>query len=104
MEKNYRETAKIFKALSDENRLRILDSLHNGEMCACELLDKLKINQSTLSHHMKILCEAEIVCGRKEGKWTYYSINEGGRRYATNLLQELTTVSEEITVGQRCCG
>lgn len=93
MEKNYREAANIFKAFSDENRLRILDSLHDGEMCACELLDKLKITQSTLSHHMKILSEAEIVCGRKDGKWVYYSIHEEGSRRAKEILIAVTKIN-----------
>ena len=64
----------IFKALGDENRIRILKLLHSGEKCACKLLEELNISQSTLSHHMKILCDAGIVTGRKEGKWMHYSI------------------------------
>ena len=64
----------VLKALSDENRIRILKMLHSGEKCACKLLEELNISQPTLSHHMKILCDAGIVNGRKEGKWTYYSI------------------------------
>ena len=74
MERTEKQMALIFKALSDENRIRILKLLHNGEMCACKLLDALNISQPTLSHHMKILCDARIVNGRKEGKWMHYSI------------------------------
>lgn len=69
-----REMAVFFKALDDENRIRILELLHSGEKCACNLLEELNISQSTLSHHMKILCDAGIVTGRKEGKWMHYSI------------------------------
>ena len=50
------------------------------------LLYELKIVQSTLSHHMKILCDAEVVIPRKEGKWTYYSINKEGFERAKELL------------------
>ena len=53
--------ARIFKALSDENRILILKQLRNGEKCGCELLEELNITQPTLSHHMKILCECDIV-------------------------------------------
>ena len=60
----------VLKALSDENRIRILKMLHSGEKCACKLLEELNISQPTLSHHMTILCDSGIVNGRKEGKWT----------------------------------
>ena len=68
-----KQAASVFKALGDENRIRILLLLGGGELCACKLLEYLQISQSTLSHHMKILCDAGIVTGRKEGRWTHYS-------------------------------
>ena len=88
-----RRTAAVFKALCDENRIRILKLLTGGEKCACKLLDELSVTQPTLSHHMKILCDSGIVSRRKEGKWMYYSISEQGAENARNLLRELTTVS-----------
>lgn len=88
-----RKTAAMFKALGDENRIRILKLLTGGEKCACKLLDELSVTQPTLSHHMKILCDSGIVSGRKEGKWMYYSISEQGVENARNLLRELTTVT-----------
>lgn len=92
MERSYGQDAKVFKAFCDENRLRILEMLRSGEKCACMLLDNLNIGQSTLSHHMKILCDAGIVTGRNEGKWTHYSISREGSRYAVALLEELTAI------------
>ena len=68
MASEYIENAKVFKAFCDENRLRILELLRSGEKCACKLLEELHISQSTLSHHMKLLCDAGVVQGRKEGK------------------------------------
>ena len=88
-----RRTAAVFKALCDENRIRILKLLTGGERCACELLGELSVTQPTLSHHMKILCDSGIVSGRKEGKWMYYSISDQGAENAMSLLRELTTVS-----------
>ena len=82
----YNDTVKVFKAFCDENRLRILEMLRTGEKCACKLLDDLQITQSTLSHHMKILCDADIVQGRKDGKWVYYSVNPKGADRARELL------------------
>ena len=92
MASEYKETAKIFKAFCDENRLQILELLRSGEKCACKLLDDLKISQSTLSHHMKILCDAGIVQGRKDGKWVHYSINPAGAKRAVQLLNEQITL------------
>jgi ArsR family transcriptional regulator len=85
--------AKVFKALSDETRVKALELLKSGEKCACVLLKKVCVNQSTLSHHMKILVDSGIVLSRKQGKWTYYSISEEGSKNALKILKELTTVT-----------
>ncbi|MGM9590952.1 MAG: ArsR/SmtB family transcription factor [Faecousia sp.] len=87
-----KETARVFKAFCDENRLQILELLCGGEKCACKLLEELNISQSTLSHHMKILCDSGIVAGRKEGTWMHYSISSEGAQVAKDLLTDLTTV------------
>ncbi|MCI7182260.1 MAG: metalloregulator ArsR/SmtB family transcription factor [Schaedlerella sp.] len=88
-----RKTALTFKAFCDENRIRILKMLRNGEKCACKMLDELNVTQPTLSHHMKILCDSGIVVGRKEGKWMHYSISQEGIDYAVQCLQELTKIT-----------
>lgn len=73
--RKYAQNINFFKALSDENRLMIIDMLSCGELCACKILEKFKITQPTLSHHMKILYNCGLVNTRKEGKWMYYSLN-----------------------------
>lgn len=83
------KTALIFKSLGDENRIRILKLLRGGEKCACKLLEELSISQPTLSHHMKLLCDAGIVAKRKEGKWMHYSIYCEGVHELRGMLQEL---------------
>lgn len=88
----YEKNARVFKAFCDENRLMILELLQTGEKCACKLLEDLKIGQSTLSHHMKILCESGVVNARKDGKWTHYSISEEGSAYAKELLSKITEI------------
>ncbi len=72
---NYFEYSKVFKALGDPKRSMIVDMLSCGELCACMILEKFEMSQSTLSHHMKLLCECGLVKGRNEGKWTYYSLD-----------------------------
>lgn len=89
-----KKTAVIFKAFCDENRIRILKLLTTGEKCACKLLDELNITQPTLSHHMKILCDSGIVVGRKEGKWTHYSISSKGVKEAKKYLDVITRTEE----------
>jgi ArsR family transcriptional regulator len=94
MENKYLNNARVFKAFCDENRLMILEMLQNGEKCACVILEKMKIVQSTLSHHMKILVDSGIVSARKDGKWTYYSISSDGAATANDLLISLTAIIE----------
>ena len=69
------DVALICKALSDSNRLEIVQMLSDGEKCGCKLLERFEITQPTLSYHMKTLVESGLVNDRKEGKWHYYSLN-----------------------------
>ena len=100
MDSCYQNRAAIFKALGDENRWKILDILKGGEKCACVLLNKLEISQPTLSHHMKILCDARLVNGRKEGKWSHYSLNRETFEALQAFLAELGRNSEAM---EGCC-
>lgn len=77
---------KLFKALSDENRLKVLEILKDGEKCGSDLLLDLEISQPTLSHHMKILCDSTIVNYRKDGKQMIYTINEDIKLKLTEIL------------------
>ena len=104
MDNKYINSARVFKAFCDENRLMILEMLRSGEKCACVLLEKLNIVQSTLSHHMKILVESGIVSARNQGKWTYYSISSEGIAVAKDLLIKLTAVIENCDCVNCGCG
>lgn len=68
------ELALLCRALGDTTRLQIVQLLGSGEMCACRLLEHFSITQPTLSHHMKTLCECNLVQVRREGKWNHYSL------------------------------
>lgn len=94
---------KMFKALSDQNRINILEQLQTGEKCGCTLLETLDIVQSTLSHHMKLLVESEIVTSRKDGKWTYYALNELACNQAIDSLDALFKKSDDyVSVCVNC--
>lgn len=66
--------SRLFKALADETRLRILSLLNMREMCVCEIMVALDLTQPTASHHLGILENAGLIKDRKEGKWVFYSI------------------------------
>lgn len=83
------EHVKIFKALADETRLKIIDMLSSGEMCACKILEAFNITQPTLSYHMKILIESGLVRGVRDGAWMRYSLNEANGRIVIQFLDGL---------------
>lgn len=80
---------RVFKALSNEKRLRIIEALRDGELCACELETILDAPQSTVGSHLSQLREAGIVHTRKEGKWTYYRIADTASLQLLNLAAAL---------------
>lgn len=98
-----KEIAGLFKAFSDERRLEILRLLMSGERCACKLLEEINISQATLSHHMKILCDAGVVHSRKDGKWIHYSINKDGVELAKRILHELIDNNTYDTIFDKEC-
>jgi ArsR family transcriptional regulator len=73
---SYKEYVSIFRALGDETRLKIIEMLSCGEMCACDILESFHITQPTLSYHMKILTDCGLVKSRKDGSWMRYTNNE----------------------------
>ena len=72
---NSEAKSKVFKALADSIRLRILGLLSSREMCVCEVMVALHLTQPTASHHLRILENVGLVKDRKEGKWVFYSIS-----------------------------
>lgn len=98
------EISQICKAMSDPNRLRIIEMLTTGEKCGCELLDELQVTQPTLSHHMKVLSECGLVTSYKEGKWQHYSIS--CQRFAAfkEYLNAITCCKDAPEQPSCCCG
>lgn len=89
------DKVEIFKALAEKNRLLILDMLSCGELCACDIIEGLELTQPTISHHMKILQQVELVNGRKEGKWMHYSINKEKIDQISDYIQHITNYKED---------
>ena len=93
MQTSYESKAVVFKALSSPIRLAILEMLFEGELCACEILAKFQITQPTLSHHMAILSDQDLVNWRKQGKWIYYSLNKEAFYGSQAFIQAITSQS-----------
>jgi ArsR family transcriptional regulator, arsenate/arsenite/antimonite-responsive transcriptional repressor len=82
-------SAHIFKALSDETRLRILCLLLEEELCVCNIMDVLQLPQSTASRHLAYLKNAGLVEDRRCGVWMYYSIADSVNDLHVGLLKYL---------------
>ncbi|HSB63746.1 MAG TPA: metalloregulator ArsR/SmtB family transcription factor [Thermoanaerobaculia bacterium] len=94
--------ARLFHALSDETRLRIVQRLLLGEQCVCNLMEPLKLGQSHLSFHMKTLKAAGLVSDRREGRWIHYSLNPGSLREVQEFLGAVGEKAERLDA-ERCC-
>jgi len=69
-----KEFLNITKALADENRLRMLMALRQGEVCVCQIAELTGLALSTVSKHLSVLYQAGLLNARKEGRWMYYSL------------------------------
>ncbi len=90
--------AKLFKALSDETRLRIFALLNHGELCVCDLMEALQLPQSTVSRHLAHLRNAGLVDGRRQGVWMYYRLTEPNTELE-QILQALPLLLSQLQTG-----
>jgi len=93
---NYKELSEIFKILSNEKRLEILDLLSCGELCACELQKKFNVTQPTLSYDMKLLKNASLITERIEGRSHYYKINQ-------EYFEQIQSVFKKLSKAKTTC-
>ncbi|WP_020588276.1 ArsR/SmtB family transcription factor [Desulfobacter curvatus] len=81
---------KVMKALSDPNRVKMMKMLQHRPMCVCEIKEALRIAQSTASKHLKILEDADLIRGFKDGLWVNYSLSDGSSSpFAANMIGNL---------------
>lgn len=81
---------ELFKALSDETRLRLTVLLYRRELCVCQIEAALGISQTKASRHLAILRRAGLLKSRREGLWVYYTLAEPGNQVEANLFESLT--------------
>ena len=100
-----REFMALTRALGDENRVRMLLALQNGELCVCQITELMGLAVSTVSKHLSILYQAGLVHARKDGRWMYYSLPAkaapGGTREALAWVQRSLADSERIDADAR---
>lgn len=84
------EILNITKALADENRIRALMMLTDGELCVCQIIEMLGLAPSTVSKHMSILKQAGLVNTRKEGRWIYYRLADSQKTVSFEINQWLS--------------
>jgi ArsR family transcriptional regulator len=95
------DLVKIFKALSDETRLRIIKLLEKGELCVCDIVAALDMVQPKVSFHLSTLKEAGFIKDRKQGKWTHYSLNEKDLFRRMLLLSACERMQDNTISGDR---
>lgn len=102
-----KQLAQIFKALSDETRLRILALLNQGELCVCDLMAALDLPQSTVSRHLAYLRNAGLVDDERRGVWMFYRIafkNSPLGEHLTTLLTEKLSSMEWAQTDRQALG
>jgi ArsR family transcriptional regulator len=85
------EPAMLFRVLSDPHRLAILLALARAQkpICVCDFASAVKLDQSTVSHHLKLLREAGLVGARRRGTWAYYTLTNGTRERLHSVLDSV---------------
>lgn len=95
------ELTIIFKALSDETRLRIIKLLEQGELCVCDITAALDMVQPKVSFHLSTLKEAGLIKDRKQGKWIHYSLNEKDLFRRMLILSACERMQDNTIAGDR---
>lgn len=88
------ELTSIFKALSDETRLRIVKLLEQGELCVCDLVAALGMVQPKVSFHLSVLKEAGFIMDRKQGRWIHYRLDDSDMMRRMLLLSVCERISD----------
>jgi ArsR family transcriptional regulator, arsenate/arsenite/antimonite-responsive transcriptional repressor len=95
--------ADLFHALSDPIRIQVLGLLANGERCVCDLTEVLDVAQSRLSWHLKTLKDAGLVSDRREGRWSYYTLEPAAFAQAEAALAALKPSARRLAVRTAGC-
>jgi len=92
---DYEKMSLVLKAMADPKRMKIIDLLSYGHLCACDVLAHFDFTQPTLSHHMKVLEKAGIVSVTKQGQWHYYALRTDFVKKFMDEMQQLLKNGQE---------
>jgi ArsR family transcriptional regulator len=101
--KNMEQALRLFRALGDETRLRLIEQLRDGEQCVCDLTDELEAGQSRLSFHLKTLKDAGVVTDRRQGRWVYYALNPEMFDVLEGIVRDLKPSRRPLRVLRPAC-
>lgn len=96
----------LFKALSDQTRLRILSILNEEELCVCDIASTLEMTQPNISFHLNMLKSAGLIKDRKEGRWIHYSLDESDmfRRFLLfGIFEQMSIIPKDKIIRSRKC-
>lgn len=95
------QLTNLFKALSDETRLRILKLLEHGELCVCDIVAALDMSQPKVSFHLNVLKEAGLIRDRKQGKWINYSLDDSDMFRRFLILSVFEKIQDELVADDK---
>ena len=106
------DLTQFFAALADPTRLRLLNLMSDGEVCVCFLADTLGTNDPKISRHLSYLKRANLVKGRRDGKWMHYSLNRPSDEHTSRLFDDVLLAlahdpemqKDKVKLVAVCCG
>ena len=101
--KDSERTARWFRALGDETRLKILERLCEREQCVCDLTGALDAGQSLMSFHLKTLKDAGLLRDRRQGRWVYYALDPDAMAEVKQWVASLADSAKVAREAARCC-
>jgi len=104
MDKQLVSMERVFQALGDATRLRILGLLLTGEVCVCDIHESLKVSQPKVSRHLAYLRRSGLVDTRRQGLWVYYRLADGSDPIVSTIQQAVTHVLGHVAGVQRDAG
>ena len=96
------EISRVLSVLSEPTRIRIIRLISgSGELRSCDLLPEFEITQPTLSHHLNVLLENDVLTSRKQGRCVYFSVNRGTMNLVADLMQGIASGTASKPVSKK---
>ncbi|TDX48971.1 ArsR/SmtB family transcription factor [Orenia marismortui] len=100
---NISNITEVLKALADNSRLEIINLLSCGKMCVCDIVEELDLSQPNISHHLKILKNADLIIATKRGRWIDYELNQDKFKGLQDDIEALVTKQGDCSIKRSEC-